>query len=542
MRPQAHPHDDSGVVKASGELEAGGAAMLRGAWAEARRAFEAALAHGETIEALEGLGAAARWAMDGPAALEAHERAYRLAREARDDEAAGRLALELTWDCFQFRGAAEANGWLERAGRLLERQPPSRARAIQTYLRASRALHADHDPARATEIAAEAAGIAREVGAFDEEMACVAFEGLSLVAAGDVAEGMRRLDEATAAAVAGEVAFIRIVETICCNLIDACQRVRDLERAEEWCRRVEELSQRHDDVEMFATCRKHYAELLVWRGDWENAETMLTTACRDLGGVPRKVAEVLVRLADLRRRQGDPKQAEALLAEANETRGALLVRAALALDGGDAAGACGAAERFLRLVGEADRFERIAGLELLVRALVELDERSRAADAVAELEALAAEVGTAPLRAAALLARGRLEASAELLEDAAILYGECGASYDAAHVRLELGRVLRAQGRSGEAADAEETARRSLRELGSPAPEREPETHLLTAREQEVLRALARGSSNAAIADDLVLSVRTVERHVENIYGKIGVSGRTARAAATAWAFAHGLG
>jgi LuxR family transcriptional regulator, maltose regulon positive regulatory protein len=542
LRPAHYPHHDSGVVEVSGELESGRAAMLRGAWAEARRGFEAALAAGKTIEALEGLGAAARWAMDGPAALDAHERAYRLAREARDDEASGRLALELTWDCFQFRGAAEANGWLERAGRLLERQPPSAARAIQAYLRASRALHADHDPARAAEIAAEGAQIAREARAFDEEMACVALEGLSLVAAGDVGEGMRRLDEATAAAVAGEVAFLRIVETICCHLIDACQRVRDLERAEEWCRRVEELSQRHDDVEMFATCRKHYAELLVWRGDWRNAETMLTTACRDLGGVPRKVAEVLVRLADLRRRQGDPKQAEALLAEAGETRGALLVHAALALDRGDATAACDAAQRFLRMVGEADRFERIAGLELLVRALAELDESENAAMAVAELEELAAEVGTAPLRASALLARGRLERSAELLEDAAMLYGECGASYDAAHARLELGRILREEGRVAQAEQAEETARHALRELGSPAPEPEPESRLLTPREQEVLRLLARGTSNATIAEKLVLSVRTVERHVENIYAKIGVSGRTARAAATAWAFSHGLG
>jgi DNA-binding NarL/FixJ family response regulator len=123
-----------------------------------------------------------------------------------------------------------------------------------------------------------------------------------------------------------------------------------------------------------------------------------------------------------------------------------------------------------------------------------------------------------------------------------MLYGECGANYDAAHARLELGRALRTQGRTAEAADAEEAARRTLHALGSPAPEPEPEHQLLTAREREVLRLLAGGSSNAAIAQELVLSVRTVERHVENIYDKIGVSGRTARAAATAWAFGNGLG
>src|SRR5207244_5100132 len=181
----------------------------------------------------------------------------------------------------------------------------------------------------------------------------------------------------------------------------------------------------------------------------------------DLGGVPRKVTDGIVRLAELRRRQGDAQQAEALLGQAEGHPAALLVRGALALDVGDAAGASEAAERFLRRVGDADRFERIAGLELLVRARLELDERKEAASAVAELERLAAGVGTAPLRAAALRARGRLEGSAELLEDAAVLYAECGASYEAAHTRLEFGRALRAQGRTAEAVAAEEAARHS---------------------------------------------------------------------------------
>jgi DNA-binding NarL/FixJ family response regulator len=77
--------------------------------------------------------------------------------------------------------------------------------------------------------------------------------------------------------------------------------------------------------------------------------------------------------------------------------------------------------------------------------------------------------------------------------------------------------------------------------LDVPLPAPVVEQSLLTAREQEVLRLVAQGRSNAAIAAELVLSVRTVERHVENVYGKIGVSGRTARVAATAWALVHGL-
>jgi ATP/maltotriose-dependent transcriptional regulator MalT len=478
--------------------------------------------------------------MDGPAALAAHERAYQLARDTGDDYAAARLAIELTFDCGQFRGAAEANGWLERAGHLLERLPPRPEHATHAYLRANRALNADHDPRASGELARRGIEAARAVGSVDLEMACRALEGLTRVAVGDVAEGMGALDAAAAAAVAGEVENVRIVETICCHVIDACQRVRDLDRAEEWCRRVEEVSQRYDDAEMFATCRTHYADLLVWRGNWPEAERTLTDACRDLGGVPHKVTEGLVRLAELRRRQGRPDQAEALLVEAEGSRTTMLVRAALALDRGDPRAAAAETERFLRRVGTSDRFERVSALELVVRARLELDETDAATDAVEELEHIAATVGTAPLRAAALLARGRLDGSVASLEDAADLYDECGASHDAAHARLELAGALRAGNRHDEAAAAEAHARAALRALGAPAPAAHAERSLLTRREREVLRLLATGVSNDAIAAELVLSVRTVERHVENIYDKIGVSGRTARAAATAWALANG--
>jgi DNA-binding CsgD family transcriptional regulator len=530
---------DAVQVAVENALAAGRAALDRAAWAEARGHFESALAAGESVEALDGFGVAARWQMDGPPALEAHERAYRLAREAGDDAAAARLALELTFDCLQFRGEAEARGWLERAGRLLADLPPLPEHAMHAYLRANRALNVDHDPGAAEELAAAGVAAARAANAFDLQMACVAIEGLALVAGGAVDEGMRRLDESTTAAVAGEVVSLRIAETICCHLIDACQRVRDLERAGEWCRRVEEMSARHADTEMFCTCRLHYADVLVWRGSWGDAEEMLTTACRDLGGIPRKVIEGVVRLAELRRRQGRADQAEALLDEAEGHRAALFVRAGVALDRGAAGEAVELAQRFLRRVG-ADRFERVPALELLVRASLMLDRRDDAAEAAAELEAIGAEIGTAPLRAAALLARGRVDAIPEPLEDAADLFTECGAPYEAAQAQLELGRVLRADGRAADADRIEAAAAAALAALGVPRPARPVEAPLLTPRERDVIRLLAQGRSNDEIARELVLSVRTVERHVENIYDKIGVSGRTGRAAATAWALAHG--
>jgi pimeloyl-ACP methyl ester carboxylesterase len=57
---------------------------------------------------------------------------------------------------------------------------------------------------------------------------------------------------------------------------------------------------------------------------------------------------------------------------------------------------------------------------------------------------------------------------------------------------------------------------------------------LLSARELDVLRLAAQGQDNAAIAESLTLSVRTVERHLQNTYLKLGVQGKSARAAAVA--------
>jgi DNA-binding NarL/FixJ family response regulator len=62
--------------------------------------------------------------------------------------------------------------------------------------------------------------------------------------------------------------------------------------------------------------------------------------------------------------------------------------------------------------------------------------------------------------------------------------------------------------------------------------------HGLTARELEVLRLLATGTTNRVIAGELFVTVKTVDRHVSNIFTKLGVS---SRAAATAYAYRHRL-
>jgi LuxR family maltose regulon positive regulatory protein len=521
---------------------------LRGAWRAASAAFEQAVAQTGSPAAYEGLGIAARYLGDHAAAVAAHERGYRVARSGTDAEPAARLAVQLALDAYGQARLAEANGWVERAIVLTDGRATSEARALALALRGHVTMSARNDPHQALELAGRALAAARAAGSTDVELVALALEGLALVCVGAIDEGMRRLDLATAAAVAGEVGDVDLAETICCYLIDACKRVRDLERAAEWCVRVAEIATRFEDRFMFAVCRVHHADILVWRGEWEQADHELTAAAGLLGrlGADRS-ADCLVRLAELRRRQGRRDEAVALLAGCETHRLHALHSGLLALDRGAAGDALDEARRFLRRTGAEDRFARVPGLELLVRAALCAGDMASAATAAGELRAIADCAATGPLHAAALLAEGRVAAAGGecdrarvLLQDAAEAFTAAGAPFEAAHARSKLAETLWALGLREPARVARGRAAAELARLGAAAPDladRSP----LSPREREVLRLVAGGRSNDEIAAALVLSVRTVERHVVNVYAKLGLSGPTARAAATGWAHEHGV-
>jgi DNA-binding CsgD family transcriptional regulator len=529
-------------------IQAGRDALARGAWNEARALFRTVLDEQETPEAYAGLGTAARYALDGHSAIEAHERGFRLARELGDDDAAALLAVQLSLDAYAFTGIAEATGWVERARMLVDGRPATPASGFVPFIDGYLALLAHHDPDTALPLAVEAGQLARATQAVDLEFLARALEGLSLVSVGRIDDGMRRLDAAAASAVAGEMTDVDSIETVCCLLIDACKRVRDLERASEWCVRVRGIAERFGDRQMFSICRTHYADVLLWYGDWDEAERELLAAVDELGRLrPGRDVDALIRLAELRRRQGRQRETEALLARATTHRFHPLVAGLLALDRAEPATAAEEAARFLRRIGTRDVFERVAGLDLAVRAAVAARDEVGARAAADELAAISRSVETAPLRAGALAAegavaglRGETTLATALLEDAADLFTAVGASYDAALTRLALASVLEAAGHHGSARRARSQAQDALRALGA-APPPEPPS-LLTNREEQVLRLVALGLSNEDIARRLTLSVRTVDRHVANVYAKIGASGRTARAVATAWAHTHGIG
>ena len=519
-------------------------ALTQGRWQDARRAFERALTDRETAPALEGLGIALRWLGESGSMFRAMTRSYRLYRRASDRRSAARIALQLALGEVYFRmEPAVALGWLARAERLLDGLEPTPERALTMCIRANTALVLDKDLDGALATARQAQQHARAAGAFDMEMMALAIEGLALVCAGEVQRGMRLLDEATAAAVGGEVEDPDAISTTCCALIDACKRVRDYNRASQWCDQVQEFCERWSDQLTFAACRAHYADVLIWRGAWADAEAQLVGNLGPLAAIHRlRVADSLVRLAELRRRQGRLTDAADLLAQAEGHWLAPLVSAELALDRGEPQQASQAAERYLRRVPPELVTERTGGLELLVRSSVQTGELAAARAASGELAAVADRVGTAPVRASAALAAGVLAAAEQrpedarrLLEDAVDLFGTSEGRYEAARARQELGAVLAGLGQERAAAHELRAAASELSALGA-AASTGADGARLSRREVEVLRLVARGRSNQEIAAELFLSTRTVERHVSNIYDKIGAAGKSARAAAASYA------
>ena len=183
--------------------------------------------------------------------------------------------------------------------------------------------------------------------------------------------------------------------------------MHDYDRAAQWCERLKEFSSRWRIPPLFAVCRALYAGLCLSRGTWSDAEAELTAAASALAAThPAGVREVLARLGELRRRQGRVDEAAALFAEAGAQPLAVLGRAALALDQDQPSAARELVDRYLRRVPSATAPACTAALDILVRAASALSDREAAAAARGELEAIAARLGTDPLRAMAASSGG----------------------------------------------------------------------------------------------------------------------------------------
>jgi LuxR family maltose regulon positive regulatory protein len=423
------------------------------------------------------------------------------------------LAIWLANDHLVLRGErAIANGWFGRAARLLEGLEPCAEHGWLDALVGYTAM-AGGDGPTARELAVRARELGGRLAVVALEMFALSVEGAALVNEGDVAAGMRCLDEATASALAGEYEEVVPAGWTCCLLLNACERVRDYERAAEWCAKVEDFGLRMRINFASGACRAHYGAVLTWQGRWEEAERELTEAVAFLSAQrPVWSGLAIVRLADLRRRQGRVAEAHELLERSPGNALTPVVLAELALDRGDAAAAAELAEPALLRIAAQNRSLRAAPLEVLVRAWAAAGDVAAAAAGLAELREVAAALGTRPMLAALRRAEGLVaeaagdpEGARRALEEAIELLASGGAGDDLARARRDLTRVL---------------ARRA-------APRQGP----LTPRELEVLRLVAQGLTDTEVAARLVLSRHTVHRHLQNTFTRLGCGTRAAAVA-----------
>jgi DNA-binding CsgD family transcriptional regulator len=530
-------------------------AWHRRAWADAYAGLSAAdRVQSLDPDDLDRLAVAASLLGRDAESVELWIRAHRDFLTAGAVERAVRCAFWLAVRLLERGSVAQGGGWLARAHRLLDES--GRDCVERGYLLLPEALEAldGGDAERAGQVLAGAAACGERFG--DRDLVALArhAQGRALIRLGRGAEGVRALDEAMVAVTTGEVSPL-VAGDVYCSVISGCQELFDWRRAGEWTAALASWCAAQPDLVAYrGQCLLRRSEVLQLRGEWTTALDEARRACERLNDPPAQpgLAAAWYQLAELHRLRGDGVEAEAGYLEAARLgRRPQPGLALLQLARGDAAGSFSA----LSLALESSAAPRIRArlLPAVVEAALGAGEVAAAHGAAEELAALATELRAPYLQGAAahatgavLLAEGRPREALAALRAAEPRWEESHAPYEAARTRLLVGLACRALGDPAGAALELEAARDCFERLGA-APELARLTPKaagrlgaggLSAREVEVLRHVAAGGTNRAIAAALGLSPKTVARHLSNIFVKLDVS---SRAAATAWAYEHAI-
>lgn len=478
-------------------------------------------------------------------------RAHRRALDAGEVHRAAHVAVRLAQGV-GFKGdLGRCRGWADRTARLLdEADIDCVERGYLDHTLAMLRVFESGDLAGARSQFAQAAKTGTRFAQRELVTLSRIGEGRMAIYLGELAEGMALLDEAMVSIEAGELSVLATGDAYC-TVIDACSELFDVQRCQAWTESFVRWCDTQQELVLYrGHCFLHRAELLALQAPWPAALAEARRACHRLATPvhPMALGGASAIEGDLLRLLGDLPAAEAAYERASEhgcqpQPGMALLRAAQGRV--DAAAAT-----IRRVLGETDDpLRRARLLDGAVDILLQVGDAAGAAAAAGDLEEIAREFGAPFLRARADLAAGAVrlaggDAAGALatLRRAFGTFNDLGCTHDAARARLLLAGACSALGDADgaalEAAGAE-AALTVLRSGGAiTAGPAGAARHGLTGRELEILRLVASGATNRAIAEALVISERTVASHLGHIFTKLGV---TSRSAATAFAYDNEL-
>jgi DNA-binding CsgD family transcriptional regulator len=471
-------------------------------------------------------------------------------------QSAGRVALLLSEDHRRQGREVVGESWRRRAAQLLDGLPECVEHGYLLLYQGEEARRND-DLKTAGDLVGRAEGIAGRVK--DSDLAADVKQeiGRIMIEGGAHSEGLATMDDAMLTASDGQLSHYTTGKIYCC-VMSACDRVGDVRRASEW-EHVSTAWLKQDGLYVFpGMCRVHRAELLAHHGQWNEAQEEALMACDELREMGWVVALGHVTIGQIRCRRGDYDGAAAQFLRAEQLGVSPDPGLSMLLHarGETVAGL----KRLVRSLSSASMpaLSRFRLLPSLVDLAVIMKDNDLAASAVAEIDEIAGVYDTSKMQATASFARSQLAlASGDWVSAAASStvaikqWQELDAPYEVARARVVHANACRALddhhswetslnfaagtfeslGAVGDLAEVE-------RLRGNSVPAARADGRSLTAREVQVLRLLATGMTNKAIAAELVVSQKTISRHLSNIFTKADVE---TRAAATAYAYEHGL-
>jgi DNA-binding CsgD family transcriptional regulator len=476
---------------------------------------------------------------------------------AQDDVARSvRCAFWIAFGLLNSGELARGGGWVDRAQRQLDEAGLDCVEhGHLSYANALKAIFSGEG----APVAHAGFTLAVEIGDRfgDIEISTLARIGVGrcLIYMGEVARGVALLDEAMVSIGAEEVSPIAVGDSYC-TAIEGCYELFDLRRTHEWTAALSRWIDARPDLVMYrGHCLVHRAEVMQIRGEWSDALDETKRAADRLfdPGLRMMGAAVYLR-AELHRLRGEFDAAENAYREANEHgRSPQPGLALLRLAQRNTEAALAAIRRVIdEADGPIDRIRILGPFVEIVLTAGDIDAARVAADELTQLsDPLAAPIVqamAAHTRGAVLVASGDGRAALKQLRKAWTIWREHEAPYEAARTRVLLSQACRLVGDDDGAEMELDAARSTFDQLGA-APDLARVDAMsgaatikapggLTAREVEVLRLVAKGKTNRAIADELIVSEKTVASHLSHIFTKLDL---TSRAAATAYAYEHGL-